>query len=86
MKTQLFQIPGALRVEYQEPREGPSPIYVAWKPGVSQTFRERSPLLKFIQWPASTPTGRRFRDWLDELEKTPPEASEALPEASPVEA
>ena len=40
------------------------------------TFRERSPLLKFIQWPASTPTGRRFRDWLDELQQTPSEPSE----------
>ena len=76
MKTQLFEVPGALRVEHQEPREGPSPIYVAWKPGVSQTFRERSPLLKFIQWPASTPTGRRFRDWLDELQQTPSKPSE----------
>ena len=76
MKTKLFEVSGALRVEYQEPREGPSPIYVAWKPGTSQTFRERSPLLKFIQWPASTPTGRRFRDWLDELKQTPSEPSE----------
>ena len=76
MRTQLFDVPGALRVEYQEHREGPTPVYVAWKPGTSQTFRERSPLLKFVAWPASTPTGRRFRDWLDELAQTPSEPSE----------
>ena len=76
MKTQLFDVPGSLRVEYQEPREGPSPIYVTWKPGTSQTFRERKPLLKFAAWPASTPTGRRLRDWLDELQQAPSEASE----------
>ncbi|BAQ94471.1 hypothetical protein HOQ57_gp01 [uncultured phage_MedDCM-OCT-S39-C11] len=76
MKTQLFEVPGSLRVERQEPREGPTPIYVAWKPGTSQTFRERSPLLKFIAWPASTPTGRRFRDWLDELQQAPSRPSE----------
>ena len=37
---------------------------------------ERSPLLKFIQWPASTPTGRRFRDWLDELQQAPSRPAE----------
>jgi hypothetical protein len=82
MKTELFEVPGSLRVEYQEHKEGPSPVYVAWKPGTSQTFRERSPLLKFAQWPASTPTGRRLRDWLDELQKGPPEAPEADPQAN----
>lgn len=76
MKTQLFEVPGSLRVEYQEPKEGPSPIFVVWKPGTSQTFRERSPLLKFAACPASTPTGRRLRDWLDELPKAPSRASE----------
>ena len=82
MKTQLFDVPGALRVEYQEHKEGPTPVYVVWKPGTSQTFRERGPLLKFAQWPASTPTGRRLRDWLDELQQAPPEAPETLPEAN----
>ena len=53
MRTQLFDVPGSLRVEYQEHKEGPSPVYVVWKPGTSQTFRERSPLLKFAQWPAA---------------------------------
>ena len=84
MKTQLFEVRGALRVEYQEPKEGPSPVYVAWKPGTACTFRERCPLLKFVQWPASTPTGRRFRDWLDELQQAPPRASAEAPEADPV--
>ena len=81
MKTQLFEVPGSLRVEYQEHKEGPSPVYVVWKPGTCKAFQERGPLLKFAQWPASTPTGRRLRDWLDELQAAPPEALEALPEA-----
>ena len=59
-----------------EQREGPSPIYVAWKPGTSQVFQDRKPLLKFAQWPASTPTGRRLRDWLDEIAKAPSQPSE----------
>lgn len=81
MKNQLFEVPGSLRVEYQEHKEGPSPVYVVWKPGTCKAFQERGPLLKFAQWPASTPTGRRLRDWLDELQAAPPEALEALPEA-----
>ena len=68
MRTQLFDVPGSLRVEYQEHKEGPSPVYVVWKPGTCKAFQERGPLLKFAQWPASTPTGRRLRDWLDELQ------------------
>ena len=32
--------------------------------------------MKFIAWPASTPTGRRFRDWLDELQQAPSRPSE----------
>ena len=81
MRTQLFDVPGSLRVEYQEHKEGPSPVYVVWKPGTCKAFQERGPLLKFVQWPASTPTGRRLRDWLDELQAAPPEAPEADPEA-----
>ena len=76
MKSQLFDVQGSLRVERMEQREGPSPIYVAWKPGTSQVFQDRKPLLKFAQWPASTPTGRRLRDWLDEIAKAPSQPSE----------
>ena len=63
-RTQFFK-PGSLMVEYQEPREGPSPVFVAWKPDTAQSFVDRSSLLKFCAWPASTPTGRELRDWID---------------------
>ena len=51
-------------------------MFIAWKPNTSQSFTERKPLLKFAAWPASTPTGRRLRDWLDELAAAPAEAPE----------
>ena len=73
-RTQFFK-PGSLMVEYQEPREGPSPVFVAWRPNSSQTFTDRKALLKFCAWPASTPTGRELRDWIDlQLADAPAEA------------
>ena len=52
-------------VERQLRREGPSPVFVAWKPHTSMLFTERKPLLKFCAWPASTETGKELRAWLD---------------------
>jgi len=73
MKTELFDIPGALRIERIRPREGPSPVFNAWKPGTSQAFTDRKKLLKFCAWPKSTPTGQRLREWLDSLDLAKPD-------------
>ena len=66
MKRAQFFKPGSLMIEYQEHREGPSPVFVAWKPHTAQSFTDRSSLLKFAAWPASTPTGKELRAWVDE--------------------
>jgi hypothetical protein len=79
MKREQFHIPGSLLVEYQEHREGPTPIFVAWRPDTAQSFTERKPLLKFCRWPASTPTGRELRDWIDlQLKITVPQAESTI--------
>ena len=75
MRRAQFFKPGSLMIEYQEHREGPSPVFVCWKPGTAQSFTERSALLKFCAWPASTPTGKELRVWIDlQLANTPTEA------------
>lgn len=68
MKTDHFIIPNSLYIEYQELREGPSPVYIAWKPNTSQSFHDTKSLLKFAQWPKSTPTGQQLRDWLSQFQ------------------
>ena len=67
MKRSQFCKPGSLVVEYQEHREGPSPVFVCWKPGTAQSFIDRKALLKFCAWPKSTPTGADLREWLDQF-------------------
>ena len=66
MKRAQFFKPGSLMVEYQEHREGPSPVFVAYKPHTSATFTDKKALLKFAAWPASTPTGKELREWIDQ--------------------
>ena len=65
MKRDQFFKPGSVFIERQEPREGPSPVFIAWKPHTSQTFVDKKALLKFAAWPRSTPTGLELREWLD---------------------
>ena len=64
MKRAQFFKPGSVLIERQVPREGPSPVFIAWKPHTSQTFTDEKALLKFAAWPKSTPTGSELRDWL----------------------
>lgn len=59
-----FEIPGSLWIERSLRREGPSPVFVAWKPHTSRLFYEKKPLLRFCQWPASTTSGVALREWL----------------------
>ena len=68
MKRALFCKPGSILIERIEPREGPSPVYNAWKPHKAQAFTDRKALLKFAAWPKSTPTGVELREWLDSFE------------------
>ena len=72
MKPARFYVPGSLMVERQLRREGPSPVFVAWKPHTSMLFTERKPLLKFCAWPASTETGKELREWLDSFPESAP--------------
>ena len=65
MKPEVFFTPGALRVERQTPREGPSPVFVAWKPHTAATFTDVKALLKFAAWPKSTPTRQAILEWLE---------------------
>lgn len=67
MKRIQFYKPGSIFIEYQTRSEGPSPVWVCWKPGTSQGFTDVKALLKFAGWPKSTPTGVALREWLDTL-------------------
>lgn len=62
VSTSTFTAPGLLVVRQWDQWNGA--LFIAWKPSVSMAFRERKPLLKFVAWPAKTPTGDRFREWL----------------------
>tara|TARA_A200000159_G_scaffold68719_4_gene63685 strand:- start:2145 stop:2459 length:315 start_codon:yes stop_codon:yes gene_type:complete len=64
MKRAQFFKPGSILIERQVQREGPSPVFVAWKPHVSQSFTDEQALLKFAAYPKSTPTGVELREWL----------------------
>ena len=68
MKRAQFFKPGSILIERQEPREGPCPVYVAWKPHTAQSFTDKKALLKFAAWPKSTPTGTELREWLDSFQ------------------
>jgi hypothetical protein len=68
MKPDRFEIPGSLLIERSLRREGPSPVYVAWKPHTSRLFYEKKPLLKFCKWPASTQSGVALREWLSQFD------------------
>lgn len=48
--------------------------FVAWRPGTSQMFTDAKELLRWVKWPAKTPTGDALRDWLAQLPPAgPPE-------------
>ena len=81
MKRAQFCKPGSLIVEYQEHREGPTPVWVAWKPGISQSFTDTKALLKFAAWPKSTPTGVELREWIEAQKCVVVEQSESDPTA-----
>ena len=74
MKTERFERRGSIWIERRVNREGPLITYTVWKPHTARAFcdEQRKEMLKFIAWPASTPTGAEIREWLksfDEPEK-----------------
>jgi hypothetical protein len=81
MKIDTFTAPG-LVVTHQCDRWN-GPLFIAWKPSVSMAFRERKALLKFVAWPAKTPTGDRFREWLNSFEQQAPEPAPDAPKLLP---
>ena len=60
MKPEQFHVPNALFVERSLHKDGPSPLYVAWKPHTSRMFYNKASLLKFCAWPKSLPTGQAY--------------------------
>lgn len=74
-RAQFFK-PGSILIERQVPREGPSPVFTAWKPHTAQTFTDEKALLKFAAYPKSTPTGVDLREWLRSFDGIPLEKAE----------
>jgi hypothetical protein len=73
VKPETFTAPGLLVVRQWDRWNGA--LFIAWKPSVSMAFRDRKALLKFVAWPAKTPTGDRFREWLAAAEQAPEAAA-----------
>jgi hypothetical protein len=69
VKTAKFTAPGCYIERQWDRWNGAS--FIAWKPHVSMICRDRKALLRFISWPAKTPTGDRIREWLDSFDQAP---------------
>jgi hypothetical protein len=80
MKRDVFAVPG-LSVERQWDRWNGA-LFIAYKPCVSKCFRTRKELLKFVAWPAKTPTGDKLREWLDSFEDHQPPPDDPQPQSS----
>jgi hypothetical protein len=70
VKREKFEAPGCY-IERQWDRWNGA-MFIAWKPHRSQLFTDRRSLLRFVSWPAKTPTGDRLRAWLDSFEQEAP--------------
>lgn len=55
--------------------------FIAWKPDVSQLFRDTRAMLRWLAWPVKTPTGDSIRSWIASLEAADAErnANAAMP-------
>jgi hypothetical protein len=63
MKEDEFKA-SELSVKAQVSRDGPPLVFLVWKPHVTRLFTDVKALVKWVAWPAKTPTGEAFRDWL----------------------
>ncbi len=59
-------------------REGPPVVYAVLRGKTSKLFTDHKALLKFVKWPASTPTGQALRDWLASFDQKPDAATPKL--------
>lgn len=59
-------------------REGPPIVYAVLRGKTSKLFTDHKALLKFVKWPASTPTGQALRDWLASFDQKPDAATPKL--------
>lgn len=71
-------MPGALKIERVKFSGYGGFYYLAWQPLQSCICKDSKQLLKFCKWPASTPTGKRLREWIAEVV---PEVAEVEPTA-----
>ena len=71
-------MPGALKIERVKFSGYGGFYYLAWQPLTSCICKDSKQLLKFCKWPASTPTGKRLREWIAEVV---PEVAEVEPTA-----
>jgi hypothetical protein len=65
MKREAFVARG-LRIETD--RDWNGRWFIAWKPDVSQMFRDPKVMLRWVAWPPKTPTGDSLRSWIASLE------------------
>jgi hypothetical protein len=78
MKRDTFQASGIYLERQYDRWNGES--FIAWKPNTSAGFNDRKDLLRFISWPAKTPTGDAIREWLAGFSSDPPEQEPAQKE------
>ena len=64
MKREAF-VAGGLRIETARDWDGR--WFIAWKPHVSQYFRDPKVMLRWVAWPVKTPTGDSLRSWIASL-------------------
>ena len=64
MKRERFERP-SLWIETSRDWDGR--WFVAWRPHVSQGFRDPKVMLRWIGWPRKTPTDEALRAWLADL-------------------
>tara|TARA_Y100000817_G_C16777064_1_gene508820 strand:- start:451 stop:765 length:315 start_codon:yes stop_codon:yes gene_type:complete len=77
MKSDRFTT-GQLWIERNRMREGPPVVYAVLCGKTSKLFADQKTLLKFVKWPASTPTGQALRDWLASFDQKPDAATPEL--------
>ena len=63
-----FEKPGALKVEYRRPREGPN-SFLVWEPDKSYICMTGEDVIKFTRWTKGTQTGASLRTWIEAVEE-----------------
>ena len=64
-----FEKPGALKVEYRRPREGPNSFLVWEAPGRSYVCMTGKDVIKFTRWTKGTQTGDSLKTWIEAVEE-----------------